>query len=682
MTGWCILNDLENLCFGGELNGDSIIADDNNNNNNSSSNKNNSSSSKNNNNKNNNSFLDNNSFLGSFMNNNNNNSSSSSSNNNNKSNKNRDKNSNNNNNNNNRDKNRENRDKDDSTAINNNVFLATTKTPRMVGRLPRHQLEWTLEHSNTKGKDTKRRNAAAVTDGKRFIYLVGGYDGKTALSTIEQYDCAIKKWRTFKGELKHSVSGLAALMLGDMIMTFGGFHGSRRQSSCYSYDVKSEKSNELPKMIHKRGGCASVVLDGSVACVIGGHDGLVHLNCGETLDMKNVVMGDNNNKNDSGDSNHNNLNKPSWSILNDEMNEARSNFGAVAIKDVIYVVGGENDTGVLNSVEKYSKGKWSMLPAMKLPRRYCAVAAIEHFLIVMGGDDGDKEDDATCVYDSCLLFNTFTDEWYDEAATMPHMHISRTRASAVVMEYGGSKVHIIGGSGKKKRFLSSIETCDVFHTVPMPPAVEYPPEMITPVEIIVNNSNDRKNKRTKGNRTKDNRANDNRINDKRLVQDSYALTGWINETNTSVNMYKVACKTVVQEVNDDFLYKEKKITERIIALEKIIQKSRTSRDSFLNDMEKLTYNWFDLQETRLGGARAIIPKRSRSGGSTDSNIQSSQPIGVRTPTSQSRRSEGARTLNSQPRRVENKVNTVQTPEKDAFENDVLKGLLKNLLLLP
>eukprot|EP00548_Thalassiothrix_antarctica_P020350 CAMPEP_0194185280 /NCGR_PEP_ID=MMETSP0154-20130528/41941_1 /TAXON_ID=1049557 /ORGANISM="Thalassiothrix antarctica, Strain L6-D1" /LENGTH=700 /DNA_ID=CAMNT_0038903499 /DNA_START=142 /DNA_END=2244 /DNA_ORIENTATION=+ len=507
-------------------------------------------------------------------------------------------------------KNINNREKIDSILADDNVqqednkddddtFISISTTiPRMIGRLLRHKLEWTLANSPMKAMG--RRNAAAVADGKRFIFIVGGYDGKTALKNVEQYDCASKKWKKLKGEFKHPVSGLAAVLTGGKILTFGGFRGSRRQASCFSYDIKTEKCHELPKMIHKRGGCASVVMNGgSMVCVIGGHDGMIHLDCAEMLAMD--ISDDASNSSESiGGRSQNSIvkskhSKRTWSPLSDQMNEGRSNFGAVAINNIMYVVGGENDTGTLTSIEKFSDGKWSLLPAMKKPRRYCAVSVVEHFLVVVGGDNGGEEaGDDICVYDSCILFNTLTEEWCDELTTMPSMNISRTRTSAVVIHSRGKpRIHVMGGSDKTKRCLSSMETCDVFHTVPMPPAVNYPPEMKT---LNNNNSSAASTSGKKKSCT----------NDDHLIRDSIAMAGWIDETNAAVNSYKSSIKGVAKQVNADHAWKEKELKKRIMVLKTDIRKAGLMRDAFLSDLDKLTNNWFKLQEKRVERSQAQL----------------------------------------------------------------------------
>jgi len=531
----------------------------------------------------------------------------------------------------------------DNIINNNSVeILASFTHPRLVGRLLRKKLEWRLEPSSSRAPG--RRNAAAVADGLRYIYVMGGYDGNTALSTIERYDCAYKKWKTLKGELKSPVSGLTAAMLGNKIYTFGGFHGSRRQATCFSYDLKTEKCLELPKMIHKRGGCASVVLSKGAVCVIGGNDGLVHLNSAETLQIENGDKAKSGGIMKKGGSNNDNQIKATWSVLSDEMYEARSNFGAVAINDVIYVVGGENDNGVLRSVEKHSRGKWSKLPDMKLPRRYCAVSAIEHYLVVMGGDDG-KDGDDNCVYDSCLVLNTLTDEWCDEATTMPCMNNCRGRASAVVIKSGGHRIHIMGGSDKNKRCLLSMETCDIFHTVPMPPAVNYPPEMITPNEVIINNNNGKKK---------------DRMNDERLIRDSFALRKWLNQTTAAVNLYRVSIQTVLRQVEADHAWKENILKDSIEALKEQIRKTRIARNTFLSDLEKLTYPWFELQDGRLEIAKQQIPqpKRFENGG--------------RTQSSRSKHSESDKTQNIQPIRVQSDKSQISQSKSEKTQKQQVK----------
>jgi len=206
------------------------------------------------------------------------------------------------------------------------------------------------------------------------------------------------------------------------------------------------------------------------------------------------------------------------------------------------------------------------------------------------------------VYDSSILFNTLTEEWYDETTTMPRMNICRDRASAVVMNHhSGRRIHVMGGFDNTKRCLSSMETCNVFHTVPLPPEMKQPPEM-----AMLNDYGKKHN----------------HTNDEQVINDSIAVEGWIDGTNAAVNSYKSSIQTVARQVNADHVWKEKKLMDRIIALKQDIQRSGLKRDVFLSDMDKITNNWFRLQEKRLEIARnsIILPQELLQNHRANNNI--------------------------------------------------------------
>mmetsp|Transcript_214 Transcript_214/g.267 ORF Transcript_214/g.267 Transcript_214/m.267 type:complete len:571 (+) Transcript_214:84-1796(+) len=405
------------------------------------------------------------------------------------------------------------------------------RDPRTPGRLQRYKLDWTIAPSSMR---SLRRNASAVSVDKS-IYTIGGYDGKSSLASIEKYDARNKKWKIIS-EMKLPVSGLTSSIIDNKIYIAGGFRGSIRQASCSTYNVETDVWEILPKMNHKRGGCVSVVLHKELY-VIGGHDGLAHLNNVEILKQNGDETG--------------------WDILSKPMNEPRSNFSAVIVNDAIYVVGGENENGILASIEKYHAGKWSQLLPMRTPRRYSVLTAFQQYLVVMGGDDG-----VNCL-NTCLSFDTETEEWRE----LPPMNICRSRACAVTTD-DQQRIHVIGGFDGS-RCLSSIETCDIFHTIPSPPAVPPQPDF-------------------------------------HLSNDQALTSAWIEQTLLAVESYHVSIHTTTKQVHADHSHREKQIKESIAALEKELQDNNSSRDLFLGDLNTLTKTWLNLQKKRVDDAKSYL----------------------------------------------------------------------------
>eukprot|EP00547_Thalassionema_nitzschioides_P004601 CAMPEP_0194208142 /NCGR_PEP_ID=MMETSP0156-20130528/6672_1 /TAXON_ID=33649 /ORGANISM="Thalassionema nitzschioides, Strain L26-B" /LENGTH=567 /DNA_ID=CAMNT_0038935043 /DNA_START=159 /DNA_END=1862 /DNA_ORIENTATION=+ len=401
-----------------------------------------------------------------------------------------------------------------------------------TGRLQRHKLDWTIAPCPMR---SLRCNATAVSVDKS-IYIIGGYDGKCSLATIETYDTKNKKGKKVVAEMKHPASGLTSSIIDKRVYIVGGFRGSIQQAACCTYDIDTGVWKDLPRMNYKRGGCASVVLQNELF-VIGGRDELAHLDSVE-------VWKENNDQ-------------TKWVMLSTQMNEPRSNFAAISLKDAIYVVGGENESGILASIEKYHDGNWYQLSPMKKPRRYCALAAFKRYLVVMGGDDG-----VNCL-NTCLLFDTETEEWRE----LPPMNICRSRACAVTTD-DQQRIRIIGGYDGS-RCLSSMETCDIYHTIPIPPDMPPQPELC-------------------------------------LNDDQAAISAWIEHVLFAVDSYQISIHNSAKQVRSDYTYKEKKIQERIAALEKELQDNYASRDLFLNDLNVLTKKWLRLQGKRVNDAKSHL----------------------------------------------------------------------------
>lgn len=304
--------------------------------------------------------------------------------------------------------------------------------PCLTGRLARSKLEW--NHNSIPDLVTRRRYAAAVSSEKGELFVIGGYDGQSPLSSIESLGYegnGAEAWEAITA-MKAPNSGLAAAMVGETIFVVGGFHGSRRQASASSFNTETKEWKELPKMNQRRGGCAAVVLNDTVH-VIGGHDGSIHLSTVEAFQ------------------------NGSWSVLSSQMKERRFNCAAAVVNGSIYVVGGESERGVLSSVECFCDGQWTQLQPMRTARKYCCVVALQHCLVVAGGNDGSR------YLKTCEMYNTITKEW----TALPNLQVERGRCSAVATN---DSAYVIGGFDGMD-CLSSVEKLDVFHVVPTPPSV-------------------------------------------------------------------------------------------------------------------------------------------------------------------------------------------------------------------
>ena len=64
----------------------------------------------------------------------------------------------------------------------------------------------------------------------------------------------------------------------------------------------------------------------------------------------------------------------------------------ISLNEQIFVCGGRNDSGVLNSVEKYSieTDTWQFVSPMNFCRHSFSIVTLGKHLFVIGGDSGDS----------------------------------------------------------------------------------------------------------------------------------------------------------------------------------------------------------------------------------------------------------------------------------------------------
>ncbi|XP_069797514.1 kelch-like protein 12 isoform X3 [Narcine bancroftii] len=225
--------------------------------------------------------------------------------------------------------------------------------------------EWSFLSSITR----KRRYVATVSLNDR-IYVIGGYDGRSRLSSVECLDYTSDEDGVWYSVAPMNVRrGLAgATTLGDMIYVAGGFDGSRRHTSMERYDPNIDQWSMLGDMQTAREGAGLVVANGVIYC-LGGYDGINILSSVERYDPH---------------TGH-------WTHVT-PMATKRSGAGVALLNDHIYVVGGFDGTAHLASVEAYNirTDSWVMITNMTTPRCYVGAAVLRGRLYAIAGYDGNS----------------------------------------------------------------------------------------------------------------------------------------------------------------------------------------------------------------------------------------------------------------------------------------------------
>merc|ERR1712038_2056176 len=130
---------------------------------------------------------------------------------------------------------------------------------------------------------TAREGCAAVSVGRK-IYVFGGHDGRTELSSAEFYNTTSQQW-TKLPDMKQQRWECAATLVGNSIVIVGGHNGSNILSSCEVFDTFTDTwSSPIPDMKEKRWGCQAVSI-GLKIYVMGGRNGSTTFSSVEVLEM-------------------------------------------------------------------------------------------------------------------------------------------------------------------------------------------------------------------------------------------------------------------------------------------------------------------------------------------------------------------------------------------------------------
>jgi N-acetylneuraminic acid mutarotase len=128
-----------------------------------------------------------------------------------------------------------------------------------------------------------RDGAAAATGADGKIYVIGGTDGNSTLSSAEVYDPATNTWTAIASMATGRESLAAAEGPDGRIYAIGGFHNSRVLSSVEVYNPVTNSWVTGPPMSTSRAQCAAAVGPDGRLYAIGGFDGIFLLNSVEAL---------------------------------------------------------------------------------------------------------------------------------------------------------------------------------------------------------------------------------------------------------------------------------------------------------------------------------------------------------------------------------------------------------------
>ncbi|XP_021939695.1 kelch-like protein 10 [Zootermopsis nevadensis] len=262
------------------------------------------------------------------------------------------------------------------------------------------------------------------------IYVIGGFDGRTSLSSCFCFNAATKTCREV-APMNARRWGLMVAVLRGSVYVMGGYEHEHREDlrTAERYDCKTNHWFFISSMNRERYKGSAAVLNDKIY-VAGGRDGKNYLNSVEVYDPD----------------------TDRWTFVT-PMLSGRRHFSCVAFHGFLYAIGGRNETSEKLSTEKYDPAEdtWTEIPGMNYYSGYLNAEVIDDIIYVISG-----------YYDNVVAcFNDKENRWQQVA----DMNICRYGISTCVIkdlpkfsdqchslgqEVSGAQRQINGGETQKK----------------------------------------------------------------------------------------------------------------------------------------------------------------------------------------------------------------------------------------
>jgi N-acetylneuraminic acid mutarotase len=263
---------------------------------------------------------------------------------------------------------------------------------------------------NTLAPMANSRFGAAVAAVGNQIFVMGGWDGVSAVSkVVEMYDVQTKVW-TRKANLTTGTVYAASAVVGTLIHVMGGYNGSSALSLHLVYNTLTDSWSQSTALTSPRSGCSAAVVSQKIYLIGGYNNGNV-LGTNEMFDPATNT----------------------WTTKTD-MTTARTDFAIASLNDVIWAIGGWGNDA-LNTNEVYSPvtNTWTTYYPMNTYRSACSGVVAGNKIYVLGGGDSYRYTSTTEAY------NPSTNEWISTS----NIPIPRSYFGAVGI---GTKIFVVGGN--------------------------------------------------------------------------------------------------------------------------------------------------------------------------------------------------------------------------------------------
>ncbi|KAI4991566.1 hypothetical protein ZWY2020_039952 [Hordeum vulgare] len=256
------------------------------------------------------------------------------------------------------------------------------------------------------------------------IYLIGGFDGISFLSSLDSFSPSLDILTPLKPMIVGK-SYTSTVALDGKIFVLGGGDGTCWFDTVDCYDRQRDDWTPCPALIHGKGSLAGVGLHGKIYA-FGGGDGI---GCFSDMEVFDPAQG-------------------KWT-KSQPMLEKRFSLAGAELNGVIYAVGGFNGVRYLSSAERLDprEPNWKMLPAMSTVRGCHTVAVLDDKIYAMGGYDAD----AGAMVSTVELYEPRMPSW----VTVEPMNYTRGYHSSAVL--GGSIFTLGGVKGEADTILDVVE---------------------------------------------------------------------------------------------------------------------------------------------------------------------------------------------------------------------------------
>ncbi|KAK3032867.1 hypothetical protein RJ639_037044 [Escallonia herrerae] len=255
------------------------------------------------------------------------------------------------------------------------------------------------------------RSYTSVAELNGELYIFGGGNGISWYDTVEAYDISNQQW-SLRPSLSKEKGSLAGGSVNGKIFALGGGNSSESFSDVEMFDLDVGRWILARSMQEKRFALASAELNGALYAV-GGYDGSDYLKSAERFDPR----------------------EHSWTKI-ESMNSKRGCHSLVALNEKLYALGGYDGTAMVQSIEIFDprRGSWMSGEPMNQSRGYSATALWKESIYMIGGVEVNTDIIDTLKQDSfygfllCPFFILTTHERNLTGLSYPHFSYVRNIA--------------------------------------------------------------------------------------------------------------------------------------------------------------------------------------------------------------------------------------------------------------